>query len=77
MARILILTIDKQVQSFCEKAAEQAMKDNKAKAVTIIAMDPKNGEVIAMVNKPDFNPNNSREGAKTLMSFKRCGETEQ
>ena len=45
------------IQHFAEKAADQALKDNKAKAVTIIAMDPKNGEILAMVNKPDYNPN--------------------
>lgn len=53
----VILTIDDMIQHFCEKAAEQALKDNKAKAVTIIAMNPKNGEVLAMTNKPDYNPN--------------------
>lgn len=58
------LTIDEKIQYFAEKAAEQAMKDNKAKAVSIIVMDPKSGEVYALVNKPDFNPNDPREGAE-------------
>lgn len=53
----VILTIDEMIQHFAEKAADQALKDNKAKAVTIIAMDPQNGEILAMVNKPDYNPN--------------------
>ena len=61
----VVLTIDEMIQSFCEKAAAQALSDNKAKAVTIIAMNPKNGEILAMVNKPDYNPNNPWEGAKT------------
>jgi stage V sporulation protein D (sporulation-specific penicillin-binding protein) len=51
------LTIDETIQGFCEKSAEQALSDNKAKAVTILVMDPKNGEILAMVNKPDYNPN--------------------
>jgi len=53
----VILTIDEMIQHFAEKAADQALKDNKAKAVTIIAMDPTNGEILALVNKPDYNPN--------------------
>lgn len=59
------LTIDFMIQSFCEKAADQALKDNKAKAVTIVAMDPKTGEILAMVNKPDYNPNDPWEKGKT------------
>ncbi|MBU3142277.1 stage V sporulation protein D [Clostridium sp. CF012] len=53
----IVLTIDEMIQYFCEKAASQAMIDNKANAVTIIAMNPKNGEILGMVNKPDYNPN--------------------
>ena len=53
----ILLTIDEKMQHFAEKAAEQALIDNQAKAVSIIIMDPKSGEVYAMVNKPDFNPN--------------------
>lgn len=54
----VVLTIDEMIQHFAEKAADQALSDNKAKAVTVIAMDPNNGEILAMVNKPDYNPNN-------------------
>ena len=53
----VVLTIDDMIQHFAEKAADQALKDNKAKAISIVVMDPKNGEVLAMVNKPDYNPN--------------------
>ncbi len=53
----VVLTIDDMIQHFVEKAADQALKDNQAKAVSIVVMDPKNGEVLAMVNKPDYNPN--------------------
>lgn len=58
----IYLTIDSQIQYFCDKAADQAMKDNKAKAVTIMAMDPRNGEILAMVNKPDYNLNDPWAG---------------
>ncbi|AQR91002.1 stage V sporulation protein D [Clostridium saccharobutylicum] len=57
------LTIDENIQNFAEKIAQQAYEDNKAKAVSILVMDPKTGEVLAMVNKPDFDPNNPYDGA--------------
>ncbi|WP_338433352.1 stage V sporulation protein D [Clostridium tyrobutyricum] len=59
------LTIDSMIQHFAEKAADQALKDNKAKAVSIVVMDPNNGEVLAMVNKPDYNPNDPWVKGKT------------
>lgn len=61
----VVLTIDSKIQAFAEKAAEQAVNDNKAKAVSIMVMDPKTGEILAMANKPDFNPNKPREGVNT------------
>jgi len=67
----VVLTIDEMIQHFTEKAAEQAMKDNKAKAVSIIVMDPKNGEVLAMVNKPDYNPNLPWEEGKTFEQLQK------
>jgi stage V sporulation protein D (sporulation-specific penicillin-binding protein) len=61
----LILTVDEVIQNIAENAAEKAMVDNKAKAVTIIVMDPNNGDVLAMVNKPDYDPNNPWVEGKT------------
>lgn len=52
------LTIDASIQSFCEQAAREAISVNNAKAVRIIAMQPDTGEILAMVNKPDFDLNN-------------------
>lgn len=54
----VILTIDKMIQLFCEKAAKQALIDNKAKSVRVVAMDPKTGEILAMVNEPSYDLNN-------------------
>lgn len=54
----VVLTIDQQIQHYAEDAAQKALTDNKAKAVTITVMDPNTGEVLAMTNKPDYNPNN-------------------
>lgn len=55
------LTIDENIQLMAEKAAEQGYTDNKAKEVTIIVMNPNTGEILGMVNKPDFNPNTPYE----------------
>lgn len=56
------LTIDENIQYFAEKAAKQAYEDNMAKAVSVLVMDPHTGEILAMVNKPDFDPNEPYEG---------------
>ncbi|WP_411167956.1 stage V sporulation protein D [Clostridium sp. MB05] len=56
------LTIDANLQAFAEKVAEKGYKDNQAKQVSIIIMNPSNGEILAMVNKPDFDPNKPYEG---------------
>lgn len=58
----VVLTIDSKLQAFAEKIAEKGLKDNLAKQVSIIIMDPNNGEILAMVNKPDFDPNNPYDG---------------
>ncbi|MCF0149030.1 MAG: stage V sporulation protein D [Clostridium sp.] len=60
----LVLTIDTNLQAFAEKVAEKGYKDNLAKQVSIIIMNPNNGEILAMVNKPDFDPNNPYDGAE-------------
>lgn len=52
------LSIDQKIQAYAETAAEKALKDNTAKSVTITVMNPKNGEILAMVSKPDYDPNN-------------------
>ena len=51
---------------FAEKVATQAQIDQKAKAVSVLVMDPKTGEILAMVNKPDFDPNNPYEGIQNF-----------
>jgi stage V sporulation protein D (sporulation-specific penicillin-binding protein) len=53
----LVLTIDEVIQHFAEKAIEEAVIKNKAQRATAIVMDPKNGDILAMVVKPDYDPN--------------------
>ena len=54
----ITLTIDEKKQFYAEEIAEKALVDNKGKSATVIVMNPKNGEILALANKPDFNPNN-------------------
>lgn len=61
----VMLTIDEVIQDYVEKAAEKAMTENKALGVSIMVMNPKNGEILAMVNKPDFDLNTPYSGGKT------------
>lgn len=60
------LTIDQNIQHFAEKVAQQSYVDNKAKAVSVLVMDPNTGEILAMVNKPDFNPNAPYDGVENF-----------
>lgn len=66
------LTIDASIQSFAEQAAREALEVNNAKAVRVLAMDPATGEILAMVNKPDYDLNNPpRDDVETLTTRMR------
>ena len=56
----LILTIDEVIQQYTEKAVQKAYELNNAKRVTVVAMDPKTGDILSMASKPDYDPNDSR-----------------
>ncbi|CUX71178.1 Stage V sporulation protein D [Clostridium sp. C105KSO15] len=53
----LYISLDVNVQRYCEQAAYQVMEKKGAKRVSIIVMNPQNGEIMAMVNAPEFNLN--------------------
>ncbi len=52
----LQLTIDKQVQSIMERELDQAMVKYQAQGAWAIAMNPKNGEILAMASRPGYEP---------------------
>lgn len=54
----LHITLDETIQSFAEKKALETLIKNKAKKVSIIMMEPKTGDILAMVTKPDYDLNN-------------------
>ncbi|EGT0013168.1 stage V sporulation protein D [Clostridium perfringens] len=62
----MTLTIDENIQYFVEKMAEDALKKHNADSVSIAVMNPNNGEILGMVNKPGFNPNNPYEGSEAF-----------
>lgn len=53
----LCISLDRNIQSYATQLAYQAMKTKEADSVSIIVMNPKNGEVMAMVNVPEFDLN--------------------
>ncbi|MBQ7797125.1 MAG: peptidoglycan glycosyltransferase [Lachnospiraceae bacterium] len=53
----LTVSLDVNIQKYAEQAAYQVMEKKGAKAVSIIIMNPQNGEIYAMVNAPEFNLN--------------------
>lgn len=59
----LVLSIDQRLQYLAFKELQSAVIEHKAKAASLVVLDAKNGEVLAAVNQPAFNPN-SRKGLK-------------
>ena len=53
----LVLTIDKNIQYIAEKELDQAIHDTQAIAGTVIVENPHTGEILALANRPTFNPN--------------------
>ncbi|MEG2350302.1 MAG: penicillin-binding transpeptidase domain-containing protein [Hungatella sp.] len=53
----LYVSLDVNVQKYAEQAAYQVMEKKQAKHVSMIVMNPQNGEILAMVNAPEFNLN--------------------
>ena len=51
------LTIDSAIQFIVEQELDKAMAENDPVAITCIAMDPRTGEILAMANRPSYNPN--------------------
>ncbi|SHF20140.1 peptidoglycan synthetase FtsI [Thermoanaerobacter uzonensis DSM 18761] len=58
----IVLTIDSVIQSYTEKAIKNAYEKYKPEnGITAIVMNPKTGEILAMANIPDFDPNNPQK----------------
>lgn len=57
----LRISMDRNIQEYATQLASQAMATKEADSVSIIVMNPKNGEIYAMVSVPEFDLNNPYE----------------
>ena len=57
----LCISLDMNIQSYATQLANQAMATKQADSVSILVMNPQNGEILAMVNVPEFDLNNPYE----------------
>lgn len=62
--KAVYLTIDESIQFFAERALDRAMLSTQAKGGIVIVMDPKTGGILAMVNRPSYDPNHFSQGTE-------------
>jgi cell division protein FtsI/penicillin-binding protein 2 len=56
----VVLTVDQQIQYIAERELETAMEETHAAAGTVVIENPHTGEILALANRPTFDPNDSR-----------------
>jgi cell division protein FtsI (penicillin-binding protein 3) len=59
----LVMTLDRDVQYLAESQLQQAITETGATAGTILVMNPRNGDILAMASFPTYDPNNYQEYA--------------
>jgi len=57
----VVLTIDQNIQYIAERELERGMQETQAIAGTVIVENPHTGEILALTNRPTFNPNIRKE----------------
>jgi cell division protein FtsI (penicillin-binding protein 3) len=57
----VVLTIDEKIQYIAERELETAMQQTRAESGTVVVQNPKTGEILALANRPTFNPNLARD----------------
>ena len=62
----LYISLDMNIQSYATQLAKQVMETKEADRVSIIVMNPQNGEIMAMVDVPEFDLNNPYELPKIM-----------
>jgi len=62
----IVLTIDEVIQHIVERELDVAMERHLATAALAVAMNPQTGEILAMANRPDFDPNTFNQFPQSL-----------
>lgn len=70
----IVLTIDKNIQAYAEDKLESVLKKWNAPNGTIIVQDPNTGKILAMADKPTFDPNNYSDYQPSLFLNKSVQE---
>jgi cell division protein FtsI (penicillin-binding protein 3) len=70
----VVLTLDEAIQHAAEVELERAVRESAAVAGSVVVMDPASGEILALANRPTFNPN--RFGAYSSSRWKNRAVTD-
>jgi cell division protein FtsI (penicillin-binding protein 3) len=73
--RDIRLSIDRRIQYLAYRELRQAVETHRARAAAAVVLDARTGEVLALVNEPDFNPNN-RETLRSPVVFRNRAVTD-
>ena len=75
----IVTTIDSVIQRYAEDAIESGMQRTGAESITCIVMNPKTGDVLALAQNPEYDPNNATEpyGEEALAEFNKLSTSEQ
>ncbi len=73
----LYISLDMNIQSYATQLAKQVMETKEAERVSILVMNPQNGEIMAMVDVPEFDLNNPYALPETIDSAGISAEKKQ
>lgn len=62
------LTLDERIQLYVEQALDEAYEAYHPEKITVVAADPKTGEILAMSSRPSFNPNKFTDGIENYVN---------
>ena len=70
----VVLTLDENIQFIAERELDAAMAETHARAGTVVVEDPHTGEILALANRPTFNPNTYADSdPETVRNFAVSG----
>lgn len=75
----IVTTIDEVIQNYAEEAVAKGEKKTRAESISCVVMNPKTGDVLAMVNYPSYDPNDPYEPSDpyALKRFSKMSEKKQ